>query len=476
LYTAHSQSVAVAVNLQTGATVNTLTSPHHASQADLLKETTGSQHTNNGGSISNLLWMGRVDHTISIHEPLTGAMDVQFTTAELMSVNDMLLTSRGVGEKGRTSTAPGTGMASSNGDDDDVQRLLASQSDVLVSSTSTATTRRHNMIATPSGSLAFLDEAGDIAWVAHETFDTPVAFALDSTTGFSLTIEYVPDAVAPNGSSDHIVKEMKRQLELGLVDATSTALTRAHQDSTIFGSLPQSGQLFALPLGQRQPSETSVASESSASHHPTSNVASSSALTAREQNTAGSGRIMHQYSDDNQHYQWQHHGDSRPRPMSCSPGNPFYPKCLPGSHDRRRSHPHFIPEAARGSPFEVGADGAIVPFYHPEYGYRYIPPDQFYMLQHEVYNSRKRYQKALMVFGSWLPALIVVIFVSVRQTVLVNVSCIMRFVLNARWFRSCIVHSRLSLAGGRSKKTKSMRNWPTPRPMQQLPKGKSIMA
>jgi hypothetical protein len=278
-----------------------------------------------------------------------------------------------------------------------------------------------HVIATPSGHVAFRDpETGEIAWVAEDSFATPVAFALDSTTGTALGVEIVPDAAVPHGSTEYVSSEMQRQLELRRGNHAPEDLTVSDdnsEDEAIVGSLPESGQLFAMPLGKQQRG-TEIQS------HSTTKASSAATVIGHPKQLHGSQRIT--AGRHHQHAQFYH--ESHPhqygypltggaQQQACSPGSPHFPRCLTGTHDRRdsfsrKNHPNFLSDAA-GSPFEMGADGAIVPFYHPDYGYQYIPPEQFYTINQDFQNSRKRYQKILRLLSSWLPPLIALIFVSV---------------------------------------------------------------
>ena len=98
-------------------------------------------------------------------------------------------------------------MASMLDQDQDDERTDQSQHRQQFSSRST-------IITTPGGNVAYRDPvSGEIAWVAQGSFATPVAFALDATTGATLDVDIVPDAVLPHGSNEYLSRELQRQLD-----------------------------------------------------------------------------------------------------------------------------------------------------------------------------------------------------------------------------------------------------------------------
>jgi hypothetical protein len=244
--------------------------------------------------------------------------------------------------------------------------------------------------------------------VAEETFSTPVAFALDAASGKSVHIETVPDAVVPHGSPEYVSKEMERHLH----DITAAG----GEGEPIVGALPGTGQLFAMPLGDR----TTKADESR-KQHTHSLAALSSAQSSSTTAVAKPKPTIHSIatSAGRQHAQfYQHHHDaSRKNSKGCGPGSAHFPGCLNvGSSDRRdpfsRGHPGGFNFLSKGESEE--GDSALVPLYHPHYGY--IPPEHFYAhigqgphFPHR--SSQKNYQRMLRILGSWLPPTIALIFV-----------------------------------------------------------------
>jgi Protein kinase domain/PQQ-like domain len=329
IYTASRQSVAVAVDRRTGATLRTIAS---GTTAPDVRDDHVPTDVATGG---DALWLGRVDYTISIHEPLSGELDVQFTMAEMMSIQDMLLT-----------------------DDDSSHRQLLRQYLLPQNRIANAATSHlvddpwlsllpNVIVATPRGNVAYRNpNTGEILWVAEETFDTPIVYAFDAHSGRSLSVDMVPDTVTPHGSTEHVSMEMQRQLQKSALATFSHHAQyagggshyhpHAHLEAAqpVFGVLRGSGQIYAIPLRAGRP------------------VAARDPLRHMD-------RLL-----------------------------------LPDGH----------------------AGGAVVPFYHPDYGYHYVPPEHFYTLQPQ---RHRRYKKLWRLLGSWLLPLVAFLFVTVRMHVFV---------------------------------------------------------
>ena len=156
---------------------------------DTTETTTDKNHngSNNNNNEDDILWLGRTDYTISVHEPMTGEFDVQFTMAEMMSIHDMLLLENNHQHPSSSSSSnqnrqqqllrqyllphradPNTPNINENHDTDDIV------TDRAVSSSSTRTTESsflYGLIATPNGHIAYRHlYTGQIMWVAPEAF------------------------------------------------------------------------------------------------------------------------------------------------------------------------------------------------------------------------------------------------------------------------------------------------------------------
>jgi Protein kinase domain len=412
LYTGQRRNVVVAISTATGEILQEIPSSDNSNSASLFS----SRQQNKDQADDDVLWIGRVDYSVSIHEPRSGELDVQFRSSELLSVQDMLLD-------------PGA----ASGSDSDVQyhpvdllqqrghqqqHLLPQVASGVQSSgegrvgdedkngqyttaSSEPPRKLFSLVATPSGNVAYQDlDTGKIVWVAQEIFATPVAYALDSSTGASLELDIVPDAIVPDGTADYVSKEMQRQLEL-----RTHSISDDLEPETIVGSLPGSGQLFAMPLGKQKITGSEIKPH-------TATMASSVAMTKQQHGSfVSSGRRTASHSsfghDNTIHHQL---GGTHQRQYHCTPGSSQYPHCLA----ERRKHPsqrNFLTGPA-GHAFQ--RDGAIVPFFHPDFGYQYMPMEHWHESGHPqtLHQNRKKYQKIFRVLGSWLPPLIALIFVS----------------------------------------------------------------
>ena len=346
IYTGTRKTLAVAIDSSTGEVLQVVSADSQCSDESSF------------GEDRQVVWLGRVDQSISIQDPKSGNLDVQFSAGQIMSVNDMVL---------------GSGTRQPWHSNNRLSHLLPQvDEDGYLPPV---------LLATPSGALACMDpETGRVKWIAEDFFDSPVAFAVDAASGVSLPVNIVPDAAMSNGSTDYLIQEIERQVKL-LGDKTATSLDVDEQ--TIFGTLP-SGQLYAMPLGGMLPK----------------------ALTGRNESPSVSQQQRHQLGSVSYapHRSWSTQPISK---ETCRPGSPGFPACLVGSAEWKDPFARPLVDGGHlhGSPpFE---DSAIVPFYHPDFGY--IPPEHFYTL-HQTPGHRK-YKKILKILGSWLPPTIALIFV-----------------------------------------------------------------
>lgn len=221
----------------------------------------------------NVVWLGRTDYSISVFDARTGDVDVKFSTSDVLSVGDMLPHGDGRGSVEAPRGGGGGGVLGGQSDalltlsgEMGVEALAGygpSIGDVGVNvdgsigpSSVLPSTSFPLLVATPSGSLALRDPTtGRLAWVSDATFETPVAFAVDSNRGESIGVDIVPDAAVPGEDSEFVKEELERQLAqmedqhgVGGGDDQGTE-GDAGKDETLVGRLPESGQLYAMPLG-----------------------------------------------------------------------------------------------------------------------------------------------------------------------------------------------------------------------------------
>jgi hypothetical protein len=523
IYTSQRHSVAVAIHSTTGKPIRTITTSTTSTsplkqdasaqrrtdprmairetddvlediETDTTTKTTTSTEKNHNDSSNtkndkqdDILWLGRTDYTISVHEPITGELDVQFTMAEMMSIHDMLLLENNNHHHHPTSSSsnqnhqqqilrqyllphrsdPNTQSTQSNHIHDTDDTIIGT--DRAVSSSSSSSTTRtessflYGLIATPNGHVAYRHlYTGQIVWVAPEAFlNTPAVYAFDAKSGRSIRVDIVPDVISPHGTMEYVSNELQKQLYEHHSDATSTGHNPYQEVATamnepVFGALPGTGQIYAIPLLQKGASSatTNVRMDGVSGYLNQQQSESTSVMKTNTIPDAArayvSGGIHGNINQNvyNHDYQQSHY---------CHPNSPHYPRCLnygynihnSGGPDRYGyNHNHFQNRPIRNtfpntlsdvSSFQyhdqhgygntragqnsndddaVGdATGAVVPFYHPDYGYQYIPPDHFYTINtewNEQYRRKKRYKKFMRVITSWfLPTVVAALFVTV---------------------------------------------------------------
>ena len=335
-----------------------------------------------------VVWLGRMDRTVLVHEPRSGALDVEVGAAQILSINDMVV-AKAPGEETEKTTS-------------------ASRRPSLLLEGATISAGSGSLVATPSGHLAWRDyDSGTIVWVSKERFSAPIVYGIDAQSGDSVTVDLVPDAATYQGSDEYLSKELLRQYNLlksdnGSLDDSGNLLPEEH---TIVGSLPN-GQLYALPLGNKR----------HGFHHvPTTQslpAAAASAAESRAGSTVsggGSSRLPH-------HSSYQHTGDRKVGKhllkRQCQPGAPHFPSCLVmGRHESLESFAHNNGGYSLGEAvlrFEEDSDNAVVPYFHPEHDH--IPPNSNYFVTGDERNRRK-FQRLIRVMGSWLAPVIALIFV-----------------------------------------------------------------
>mmetsp|Transcript_15090 Transcript_15090/g.32995 ORF Transcript_15090/g.32995 Transcript_15090/m.32995 type:complete len:1483 (-) Transcript_15090:66-4514(-) len=381
-----------------------------------------------------VVWLGRVDHSISVHEPKSGNLDVSFSAAEIKSVRDMILGKdhhQPPWEAAAESESPlflssgsagqfGGGINGEAGDEDDSRPNSLWKAVTTTTQNSWVRSEQQcSLLATPDGNLALRNPStGEIEWVSPMKFDSPVAFAVDSSSGSTVHIDMVPDAVNQqvDGTElpkEHLSKELTRQYN-NLMKAPTTAAAASSRKGDesgkanekmdpLVGSLPDSGQLFAIPLGRGGTSSSDhaqgllTAGTTAASHAKPGRI--SSLLSAV---VAVTGRP---------HTTYEHSSTSATSPATkrpCFPGMKHFPGCLVSSSNGDvRSSAGLIEPEAKTTEYEI--ENALVPF-----GQDYSTEDDSQgedLPPSPRPPPHRKYQKMLMVLGSWLPPTLALIFV-----------------------------------------------------------------
>jgi Protein kinase domain len=388
----------------------------------------------------NVVWIGRVDHTISVQDARTGIMDAQFSVAEVMSVSDM----HGMARKeawtpdrlreGRTEQSAGLPALD---DKNPLDAALFSSKGLPVGAQrdgdNTAT-----LVATPNGNVALYNVQDDhLSWVTNESFGSPIAYAMDAGTGLPIGVDIIPDVIDPNGDNDYLRREMERHLSTAAGDEIS-------DEQTIVGAMPN-GQLYALPLGLKATSTASSVTATSSSISSASSaaaLASSSSASARHSSQVSQlpGRPSANFHDprnqQNRGNDKSDFGQSNVDPQTsgkhglltgkkpCTASSPSFPACLVPHHNRNKFSSEAAPPLGTGShqyglshyPNSEGAVALMTStyhkkdggFYHPDFGY--VSPEDLYLFQQR--SQSKSYKKVLWLLSSWLPPTILCIFVA----------------------------------------------------------------
>lgn len=295
-FVSNKKSFAVALHKYTGEIVQTIASEKGHLEKDQLVYLDRED---------SFVWVGRIDYDVTVYDARTGEVDVQFSTSEVLGVQDMMqnieedhesITPMGPKSSSLTTSTSTSGIsiedisyALSKGLKQNLQNSLSSnifeqemhqisEDDDILST----------IIATPGGRFAKRDnESGQIVWIADQTFSSPVAFAIEAN-GKSIGVHIIPDApVSSLFSEEYLVSELDRQIEKARNNGSA-----AFDDETVFGAL-QSGELFAIPLGGKS-KRIAGSGHSGLPHVPrlSSKIGSTKALPAKLPHVSSHGDLM----------------------------------------------------------------------------------------------------------------------------------------------------------------------------------------
>ena len=432
----------------------------------------------------NIVWVGRTDYSVSVFDARSGDVDVRFSTSEVLSVGDMF---RG-GQIGSGSGEADDAVAGEIWDDNGIKNPLLSLpgserfEGAPFNDHSTAYSGSEydesdmgglaaaaSLIATPSGNLALRDAiTGEVAWVSDATFETPVAYAVDSSGGQSIGVDIVPDAVVPCDDKEYVKEELERQLAQmeGRVLGDDAELSKgegrsgqansdksgAAADETIVGAL-ESGQLFAMPLGnakrsnykgRRQPFLPGLPRPLPSSRTQQGGGAASQASSRQWHRGPGPRHHAHAVGGDNGDWQHSRHqqapqsivNDATSTSLAminsaCRPGQPNFPSCLVGSrlNQPQRKWKDYdgdgIPDGdgsfldPNTQMLDPRSDAALKALmmtgYHlnPNYfdGSLWNDPDLFDEERSRQQQKRSRFKAFLRIMSSWVPPAVALAFV-----------------------------------------------------------------
>lgn len=312
-FVSNKKSFAVALNKYTGEVVQRIASEKGNLEKDQLVylETDDS-----------FVWVGRVDYEVTVHDARTGEVDVQFSTSEVLGVEDMMqnivedydnthmmresTTTMGPKTSSLSSTSSSSSSSSppnswtgisikemssalSKGLNQNVQNSLSSNIfEQEMHQISEGNDSFSTIIATPGGRFSKRDlESGKIEWISDLILSSPVAFAIEDT-GKSLGVYIIPDApVSSLFSEEYLISELDRENEVGRDNRSAT-----FDDETVFGAL-QNGELFAIPLGSKS-KRIMGSGRNGLPHVPrlSSTIGSNKALPAKLPHVSGHGDLL----------------------------------------------------------------------------------------------------------------------------------------------------------------------------------------
>lgn len=372
-FVAHKRSFAVALSKWTGEVLRTV-HPEKDSKDFHLEEKYEKEDES-----KDVVWIGRIDYEVTVHDARTGEVDVKFSTSEILSVEDMVQGKARIGEKPVNRHSPSTVNSDTNDslDVDDTDTPYLSFDGIHKNKIGNAMTSwrtlpgtkneedslmmnmggswpslnqpadlnqpemslpESSIISTPGGRLAMKDpDTGEVDWIADEIFDSPIVYAFESSSGTSLGVHIVPDAPMPHlFSQDYVRNEMEHQFN-SEEDQRRNYGFDSERDDTVFGS-HQNGELFALPLGRR--SFRHSYGRNGLPHVPllSSTIASSAKnLQAKLPPVMSHGDWQYGFENDNSYTRKITGGTKNGMdksvariavPHACDQSSKYYPECL----------------------------------------------------------------------------------------------------------------------------------------------------
>lgn len=220
----------------------------------------------------NVVWIGRVDHFVTVYNARTGNVDVNFASSEILSLSDMIGTYVLPGQSPDAQT--------NDGNERKKQQHFHAQNEFYARAImqqqlpyshepqyhgKSIDGAQSLILSTPGGKLAYLTSSSQvlqngsssvksqkIEWVANAgmSFSSPVAFAVSAKTGTSVKVDIVPDAPMSSTSAAYLAEQFEKELDLLRKPVITSSYGAGGSDGrTIVGALQGSRQLFALPLG-----------------------------------------------------------------------------------------------------------------------------------------------------------------------------------------------------------------------------------
>lgn len=403
----------------------------------------------------DVVWIGRLEHTVTVHDLHKGTVDIEFSVAEILSVDEMIH-----GDRQQRVTAPSSlvirdeaGETSKKDgvtqEDEENERLFTDyitealrhpksgnrilslpapdepeQKKVPTSARGGSSISQGSpfFVSTPSGNVAFRDhcrlsESCTAGWVSFALLKSPVVYAIEASSGRKIRVNMLDDSSVSSSESnkDGLPQLLEKQIALieqssslpvGMIDeACRLGKSGECRDvafnapSPIVGEL-QNGQIYALPLGERI-SRPHLPLGLSSPHLMASEVVNTNnphELMPSKLNTHHATIGFHQ----NRHDSSSDDVDSGDKQHvyikhGCTPSSPLYPGCLIGAS--------FIMGNLLDDDGNV--DMAAV-FESSDLDY------DLYLDMLEGNNSRKKntvFQQFLKIMSSWIAPTVALLFV-----------------------------------------------------------------
>jgi hypothetical protein len=364
----------------------------------------------------NIIWIARVDHSITIYNARTGNVDVTFSSSEILSLSDMignymLLASeeqkqdeqirRETDESvhdhhHQTQSLESTPESVVSSTDDNIYLLstpggklakLQPSSTLLDTSTITTTTTTTKSSSTTNNNNSNNKTSNIvISWIANQgrSFSSAVAFAVSSETGTSLKVDIIPDAPINTDSAQYLIERFEKQWITILQQQHDFNIrggvpTKEEEEGTIIvGALQGTYQLFALPLGKRSIERKDIRT-TTATTTTSSSAASKAILSGKIPNKQ---HLIHETTSKllpSNHMKHQHTSSATSLTSStsitanqnkallcakkCLPTSPTFPACLIGFRNNIIPLPHYNPAEGQQDPAKSLSNDEITNYY-----------------------------------------------------------------------------------------------------------------
>lgn len=322
----------------------------------------------------DVVWIGRLEHTVIVHDLRKSTVDFEFSVSEILSVDEMI---HGDRHQHSMPLSPKSDIDIIQ-QEDEMNRIVtefisdalrhpgdrilrlpspdeSKDKDPYVDGKKKSTIKRGSpfLVSTPKGNVAFRDDtdSSTAGWISFELLNSPVVYAIEASTGHKIRVNMLDDSSLPtSGTNKNSLNQMLEQqiasLELplpsdmhGACRDDETGECRAvgfSAQGSVVGEL-QNGQIYALPLGERVsrprfplelPQPYPIASEAANMNNFDENK---QPILSTQHATIGFHEHRHDTSDDADSGDRQLiHLDDKSR-HSCTPSSPLYPGCLIGA-------------------------------------------------------------------------------------------------------------------------------------------------